>query len=126
MARRTGKDRSLVITSAAAVNLLEADGDVATGMLCPGDGATVGDPGDVPDARTPWRRCAFVDLDEAEPVRRHHAGLDQQLADCARAVVALSQPGVNGLGALEGGGLDPVGAIRRYHMDVVPTEGKTG
>ncbi len=41
MSRRVGAARSFVITGAKAINLLEADGDVATGMLCPGDGAKV-------------------------------------------------------------------------------------
>ena len=41
MARRVGARRSFVITSATGVDLVNADGDVATGMLCPGDGATV-------------------------------------------------------------------------------------
>ena len=41
MARRVGAQRSFVITSATGVDLVNADGDVATGMLCPGDGATV-------------------------------------------------------------------------------------
>ncbi len=39
--RRVGAQRSFVITSATGVDLVNADGDVATGMLCPGDGATV-------------------------------------------------------------------------------------
>lgn len=43
MARRTAGmgNRTFVTTTAAAVDLVNADGDVATGMLCPGDGAKV-------------------------------------------------------------------------------------
>ncbi len=41
MARRVGAARSFVITDATGIDLVNADGDVPTGMLCPGDGATV-------------------------------------------------------------------------------------
>lgn len=41
MARKVGAPRSFVITSATGVDLVNADGDVATGMLCPNDGAKV-------------------------------------------------------------------------------------
>ena len=41
MVRRVGAPRSFVITGAIGVDLGNADGDVATGMLCPGDGAKV-------------------------------------------------------------------------------------
>ena len=39
--RRVGAARSFVITSAAAIDVGNAAGDVATGMLCPGDNAKV-------------------------------------------------------------------------------------
>ncbi len=41
MARRTKRDRTFVITGATGINLLDTPGDVATGMLCPGEGAMV-------------------------------------------------------------------------------------
>ena len=41
MARFVGASRSFVTTRAAAVSLGNAAGDVATGMLCPTDGAKV-------------------------------------------------------------------------------------
>ena len=39
--RRVGAARSFVITGATGVDLVNASGDVATGMLCPADGAKV-------------------------------------------------------------------------------------